>query len=305
MVDNRSLYEVKTATVQLLNQLWEENYRANRGLIHRNPGVSSLMNRFEGLPAVLVGASPSLDKNMKYLDYAEDRCVLAVCDAVLEPLFRRGIRPSFVVNLDPQETVLKFFTDVDTRDLVLVAPTIAHPKLLEFWKGEIVFFNKYAPDIPSLVNIARRCEKIGYLIPGGTVLSVAFDLVFRLGCDPIVFVGQDLSYPGPGSHSSETVYGSESSEDVITAMGEDIVYHKDIFGRELPTLKSMFVTKQWLEWAFSNWKRKNPPRIFNCTEGGILSEHCEISPFQETIFRYCKKKINLKWKIRKCLRPKK
>jgi hypothetical protein len=304
MVDNRRLYEVKSATIQLLGQLWEENFQSNRNRILRNPGVSVLMDKFGDLPAVLVGASPSLDKNLKYLDYAADRSVLTACDAVLKPLVDRGIRPSFVVNLDPQESVLKFFTGVDTRDLVLVAPTIAHPKLLDLWKGEIVFYNKYAPDIPILVRIAKQFEKIGYLIPGGTVLSVAFDLVFRIGCNPIIFTGQDLSFPGGQSHSSDTVYGSERTEAVLDSMGEDVVYHRDIFGRELPTLKSMYVTKQWLEWAFSSWKRTVPPKIYNCTEGGILSEHCEIAPLQEIIFRFCGNKVNLKWKIRKCLRTK-
>jgi len=119
-----------------------------------------------------------------------------------------------------------------------------------------------------------------------------------------VFVGQDLSYPGGQSHFRKTVYGYERTQDMLDSMGDDIVYHRDIFGQELPTLKSMYVTKQWFEWAFSSWKQKVPPKIYNCTEWGILSEYCEIAPLQKTIFRFCGKKMNLKWKIQKCLRTK-
>ena len=90
--------------------------------------------------------------------------------------------------------------------------------------------------------------------------------------------------------------------DTIEKQRENIVYETDINGRSLPTLKSMSVSKQWFDWAFSTWERPDPTTIINCSEAGILTEHCSLMPLSEAIFKYCNKKINVEWAIKKILK---
>ena len=75
---------------------------------------------------------------------------------------------------------------------------------------------------------------------------------------------------------------------------------KSIAGIE--TLKSMSVSKQWFDWAVSTWERPGPTTIINCSEAGILTEHCSLMPLSEAIFKYCNKKINVEWAIKKILK---
>ena len=89
----------------------------------------------------------------------------------------QGIVPNFVVVLDPQEEIARFLSNVSQSGITLVVPTIVHPNILELWQGgDILFFNKFAPDIPTLVEIQKMVPKVGVLTPGGTVLSVTYDL---------------------------------------------------------------------------------------------------------------------------------
>ncbi|MBI5749587.1 MAG: DUF115 domain-containing protein [Nitrospinae bacterium] len=304
MVDQERLKEVKNATIQLFTPLWQSNFNKNKRDIARCPGVNTLKDKFKNIPCVIVGAGPSLDKNIKYLHAAKDRTLIISCDAALKTLLSNSITPSLVVNLDPQEYVVDFFKGLDTRGLTLVASTVIHPSVLKMWFGRIIFYNKYAPDIPLFKQIQAVANEVGTLTPGGSVLSVAYDLSFKIGANPITFIGQDLSYSSGNVYTREIIHKEENLSSIYEKQKENIVSEMDIFGSNIPTIKSMSVTKQWLEWAFSQWKRDGALDVINSTEGGILKKGCQIMPLSEVIYRYCNKKINAIWMLNKILKYK-
>ena len=298
------IQEVKSATLLLFKELWKQNFRANQNAIQRNPGVASLKNKLKNFPGIVVGAGPSLDKNIRFLGQAKDKAVIIASDAALKPLLAHDIRPSFVACLDPQVDITKFFKGVSSRGMTLVAPSIIHPQVLDLWEGSVIFYSKFAPDIPTLTEIQRQAPHLGHLTPGGTVLSIAYDLAFQTGINPILFVGQDLSYPQKKTHSREGENAEEQLDATFHRQQENIVLETDINGRSLPTLKSMSVSKQWFDWAFTTWKRDGAVEIINCSEAGILRDHCQLISLSEAIYKYCRKKINVAWTLKKALNRK-
>ncbi len=301
MTGGQNLYEVKSATISLLGRLWEDNYAKNREYLQRTPPVVKLFEKFKDIPVIAVGAGPSLDRNLKYLEVAKGKALIIACDTAVQILAGSSIAPDIVVNLDPQPSVMNFFDGINTKNMTLVAPTIAYPSLRKTWQGNFFFYNKNAPDIPLLAKIAVENERIGKLTPGGSVLSVAFDLAFRTGGNPIAFIGQDLSYPDEKAYASGGHYGNYRSEEIYDIGQSNIVEENDIFGRKLKTQKSMAVTNQWFNWAFRTWNKDGKRKIFNCSESGILAG-CEISTFLEFVSRYCVKDINIPWAIKKSAR---
>ena len=302
MNEERHIQEVKSATSLRFNDLWQQNFQANRNAIQKNPGVVALARKFKEVPAIIVGAGPSLDKNINLLGRAQSHSMILASDASLKPLLLQGVLPSMVISLDPQEEVAKFFQGVSHRGMTLIAPSIIHPRVLDLWEGNVIFFHKHAPDIPALVKIANQIPAIGRLTPGGSVLSIGYDLAFQSGANPIIFTGQDLSYPKKKTHSRDSEDENIGLNDTIEKQRENIVYETDVNGRSLPTLKSMSVSKQWFDWAFTTWKRPGPTTIINCSEAGILTDHCSLMPLSEAIFKYCDKKINVEWAIKKILK---
>ena len=296
--------EVKSATLLRFNQVWQRNFLSNRNAIQKNPGVIVLKNRFRDIPCIVVGAGPSLDKNIRYLRKACEKAVILCCDAALKPLLAHDIVPNFVVVLDPQEEIARFLSNVPQRGITLVVPTIVHPNILELWQGDILFFNKFAPDIPTLVEIQKAVPQIGILTPGGTVLSVTYDLAFQAGCNPILFAGQDLSYPKKNSHSHGSDAVGKGLKSTVERQKDSIVLETDMNDKQLRTLKSMSVSKQWFSWAFTTWKRDNPVVVSNCSEAGILTDHCSLLTLSEAIFKFCKTKVNVPWILKKALKKK-
>jgi len=304
MVNLETLSEVKGATISLFADQWLKNFEENRSEIMRSPGIKRLGNKFTNIPAVIVGVGPSLDKNIKFLKYASGRALVIACDAALKVLLNEGIKPNFVTTLDPQKDIIRFFKGLSTRDLTLIAPTVVHPEVLKCWQGKVVFYNKFAPDIPVLAKIQQAVPHVGELIPGGTVLSISYSLAFQAGADPITFVGQDLCYMDRMAYAHGTIYDDEPFEKIIQGKQDVIVDDVDIFGKSRQTLKSMFITRQWLEWAFTTWKRNGACRIMNSTEGGILRDKCELHPLKLFLNGYCANSFNFDWKIKKLLKYK-
>lgn len=304
--DLRRVHEVKAATLWTFEALWNGNYETNMSLISRSPRVSWLFGKFNDVPALVVGAGPSLEKNIHLIAAIQGRAAIIAVDTALLPLVSAGVSPALTVMLDPQPDVAKFFEGVNTSRKTLVAPSIASPKALAQWKGEIVFYNKFAPDIPALTRIASRGRELGFLIPGGSVLSVGMDLAFRMGSRAIGFAGQDLSYPPGGrAYVSGTTYGDVETKGVFENAVEEIVRETDIFGRSLRTKKSLSVTMRWMEWAFVNLKREGgKAEFYNLTEGGIVTRGCGLMSLAEWSRRFLSGNVNMDWLVKKALQKK-
>lgn len=304
MRNEAHIQQVKDATLARFQNLWRENFKANLPAIQRHSPVAKLARKFKKTPAILVGAGPSLDKNIHYLKEAHGKALILASDAAYKPLVHHGIFPSMTVCLDPQEEITKFFTGVAHRDVTLIAPTIIHPHVIDIWQGNVVFYHQHAPDIPILMEIINQLPQLGALTPGGSVLSVGYHLAYEMGCDPILFLGQDLSYPKTKTYSRLGANEGETLTGTLNRQQENIVYEEDMNGVRLPTLKSMSVSKQWFNWAFTTWKRDLPLTVVNCSEGGILTDNVLMMSFREAIYNYCGKKINVAWQLKKILKSK-
>ncbi len=281
----QQLEEVRQATGDSFSELWLKNFQANLPLLQENPGVALLgRNRsFVDIPAILVGAGPSLDKQLPFLYQRRNNALFIVCDAALRPLLQAGITPHIVVTLDPQEEIIRFFSGLQTSSSLLIAPSIVHPSVVKVWDGEILFFHKLAPEIPALVEVARLLPHLATLVPGGSVLSVGYDLAFKIGCAPLVFVGQDLSYTGKNSHAGTSMNAHIESSELIMRMQRHIVEETDIFGKNVLTSKSLSTSKDWFHWIFQENRKHRVCKTVNASESGIIREACEVLSLRDVM----------------------
>ncbi len=65
--------------------------------------VDALKGAFTDVPAIVVGAGPSLDRNLDLLRRASSRSIIIAVDTALRPLLTAGIVPHVVVAVDPSE----------------------------------------------------------------------------------------------------------------------------------------------------------------------------------------------------------
>ena len=224
--------------------------------IAREADTQLLDQAFAGVPAVVVGAGPSLDENLPELLAVQDRGVIIAADTALGPLLSAGIRPHIAVGVDSSALNAQHLTSPSgSHSVMLAAEGSLHPSVFQQYAGRIFSF-RVAEHEPwpwlRRIGLAR-----GELRAWGSVLTSAFDLARRMGCNPIVFAGADLAFTGMRPYCRGTIYDAMWQEWVnkgcsLELLMEDYfsrqpeVRCNDIHGRDTRSAPQLMSFRDWL-----------------------------------------------------------
>lgn len=177
----------------------------NLPIIAREGDAASLDNCFRNVPAVIVGAGPSLDENISEIKRWRDRCLLIAADTALPPLTRIGLNPDLVVAVDPSEWNARHLVSRRAlNDTWLVAEGSVHPSVFPRFAGRTFTFEVSGHE--PWPWFGAHGLKRGRLLAWGSVVTSAFDLAVRMGCNPIVFSGLDLAFTGGRTYCRHTAH---------------------------------------------------------------------------------------------------
>lgn len=295
--------------ITLMNVGWEF-HRNNFMNLHKAfglPGSERLFEKFTDVPTIIVAAGPSLDKNMEYLKRIKGRFPIIAVDTAYRHLLANGIKPDFVCAADSSyENSLDFVGVEDETEVILVAELMTHPDIFKVFKGRKIITTFGGGLYPQ---ISKFREPMGSLICWGSVATMAFDLARKMGADPIIFIGFDLSFCDGrlhtrGSYSEDILYENlhpftsmenETSEYICERgrfqfMGDD--------GKLIYTDTNMKAYKDWFEDQFQHTEAK----IINATEGGIVNNFVDKMTLNEAIDKYLSMGIDVKGRIEDCLK---
>lgn len=178
--------------------LIRRNLEANLETVLRTPGVIRLFDFWSSRPCFIVGAGPSLDDALPHLE-AAGRCgMLLAVGSALPPLARAAVRPHLSIAIDPVDPSADYIR-LGARGVPLVFVPQVAPKVLDHHEG-LRFVGLAGNESHGMYANTLVLSK-GVLDGQGSVAVYALDLAIRMGCDPIVLVGVDLSSPGGRSHA--------------------------------------------------------------------------------------------------------
>ncbi|MBP8866442.1 MAG: motility associated factor glycosyltransferase family protein, partial [Acetobacterium sp.] len=276
-------------TTRLLGKDFLTNRFKHICTIHHHLLLEHIQNKFDGVPAILVAGGPSLDKNIHLLKQAQEKAVIIAVDTVLPALLKNGVHPHFLTCIDPNNLTFEKFADViqQVKDIALICSSWVNPKTPKVFPAEQIFWTFTGKPIEAWLNSLLG----GKLLTGGasTVAHLNLIAAHMLGCDPIIFIGQDLAYPGSASasHAKGTVLQGTAPTKIITnhVQGETVT---GINGEILQTNRSFLSMKEFFEYAIA----KSDKTHINATEGGANIEGTKILTLQETMDQYCNKFIS-------------
>jgi hypothetical protein len=289
---------INDATHRLRARVWIQDLLANVALLTEHPSFLALAGKYRGVPAFIVGAGPSLGKNGQQLAEATQKGIVFAVNSSARALASYGVEPQVLACMESID-VSHLLKEVPYIDRVIRAFSLtAHPQTLRTGSG---------PALPVFEGIAQLNEPMRALLgfPGlmvaGSVSTLAFSLAQRLGCSPIVFVGQDLAYTNGQAYASGTPYEASSvrrSDDgdylehdwcetlkTTHNQGENRMLEREPLrevaawggsGTVFSTI-GFSAVRSWLETASIVLAREFPDvRLINATEGGS-----RISGFEE------------------------
>lgn len=243
-------------TMILRGTQWQFNTLQNLPWLLANPGIKDLEGMFEGRPGLVVGAGPSLNDALPHIRKAADGYVIIATGTSLRPLLAAGIKPDLVVSVDASvKTAPQFEASCD--DLFLVCSSFAHPPILRQFRG---IFGAQLPANPIDRWMNKLGVERGFLVAAGTVTTTAIDLAKRMGCNPVVSVGFDLSFKEDGTtHANQTIYDGRrlNPEKLVRVQGN--------YQAEVPTTEQF---RCYLALIDDYLARNTGPSYMNATNGG-------------------------------------
>jgi hypothetical protein len=263
-------------TTQEFGRRWVEQGIGNVPAVVQHQSLSALDGRFQGMPAILVAPGPSLDKNIHLLREAQGKAVLLAPLQTLRRLHLAGIRPDFVLVLDPLDLTTEpydFFKDVPDEALPdLIVGLGCHPSVIRKFK-RVYFFSAGGPVDHWMEDILG--EPLVQLVAPSVALS-AFMLARHWRCNPIALVGQDLALQGDRQYAEDANLFNVQARKLLPLPG----YH----GGTVQSPSDYYLYHHQFELLARDVAQRDPGlQLFNCTEGGAYIEGFEHTPLRAMI----------------------
>lgn len=261
----------------LLQQLNDEYLSGQTGLIrnfYRNLlylsdsyQSSEMYGKFKNIPAIICGAGPSIEKNIDILKKLNDRALIFAGGSSLNVVNSVGIIPHFGLGIDPNpEQLHRLLTSNAFYIPFFYRNRLTH-EAFQMIQGEKIYasgsphpiqkwfetkFNISAPDMEEGHNVVNFCMEIAR----------------NLGCNPIIFVGLDLSY------KEDKTYGSGINIHPLwlgqsrpySSENEQLIHRTGIDGDKIVTKWPWIAESIWIQHFATTHK---DIEIINATEGGL------------------------------------
>ncbi len=238
------------------------------------------------IPAVIVAAGPSLEKNIQVLKKMKGKALIIAVDAVLPYLNEVGFRPDLAITVDAEKPVT-LFEDGDIRNLPLVMDASANYQIAELLSEQTLIFcgglHFYYKKIFDIVG-----QKFEFMENGGCVATTAFALLRKWEFQHIILVGQDLAMEVGKAHAGNV-------DDTIPRPHRDMIPVEGYYG---DTVYTPWDYNKYRKWYEKMLEEEDCPEVVNATEGGAKIKGAKQMSLQEVLDTYCTRDFDFERAIR-------
>lgn len=257
------------------------NFYSNMLSLHKSYLGNHLFGKFKGVPAILCGAGPSLEKNVAQIGALKDKALIFAGGSAVNVLSNAGITPHFGAGIDPNSSQFERLQKHQVLDIPYFYRNRLYYGAFELIRGPRLYITGGGGyDVAEWFEEQLQIE--GEPIDEGyNVVNFCVDIATAMGCNPIIFVGMDLAFTDLQQYAEGVLEDSSVEMDALLA-GKDInecaVLRSDIDGRPIHTLWKWIAEAKWI----GNYAKEHPwVSLVNATEGGIGFPGVPNSPLQQ------------------------
>lgn len=257
------------------DKVWYKNYIKNIVHIKDTCPVKALKEEFRGVPAVICAAGPSLSYHINKLKEIKDNVLIVSVGTGITVLESNGIKAHIAGAMDGNASEGKLFEKlVLNKDVNLFYSLQVDNKVLEY-TGKYKFLMNQT-NMDSYVNKYFKWDTYGKF-SGSSIANVMAENLAKLGCNPIIFLGQDLCYSRNKNYAEGAIFHSEISNSQFEN-SRDYVKVKNNKGEEVYTKPSFISMRDVMERIIA----LNPnTRFFNSSQDGLNIRGAENINFDD------------------------
>lgn len=261
----------------------ETNFVRNLALINQANHIHIAKDRCAGLPMVVALPGPSLDPGL--LRQHRDSFVLLAAGRAAGPLIEAGVLPDFIymqdVNTAAWDINFGFLGERRLPSVLVTNPLGAFYKYAHNFSRIFKAWNYY----PFEKDLFPKLEETAPSSASG-----AYSLARLLGCDPVVFVGNDCGDPVPARTQAEPP--GDMTNLPFVREGDDLVFaplrrETDLYFRFadefcVSTRNDYVTAAQWLKMRARQDVEASGRKIFDLSRTGL----CRFNSVLRDGFRF-------------------
>jgi hypothetical protein len=275
-----------------------QNFVQNMRHLPESFYANALNKSFVGVPAIVCGAGPSLQKEMDVLRTLENRALMIAGGSTIAALSSQGVLPHFAMAVDPNLEEYRRLKNSFAFEVPLLYSTRVFPAIFQTCNGP---FGYMRSGIGGMAELWIE-EELGLLDPllgenlsseSISVTAICIAWAQFLGCNPIILSGVDLAYTGkkryaPGVGEDEEI--PFAAIDAEKSAADRIIKRKDRKGN------SVYTAVRWVmeSSSISHFAKKHPEvRFINTTDGGIGFKDIDFMSLSEVVDQFLRQNYDL------------
>jgi len=192
-----------SSTVKAFGRLFLRNAINNLKYFDRVYPVERLKNRFKGEGALIVSSAPSVEDYIDNVNIYSHLYYIIAVDSALPLLRERGVKPDFVISIDPQPRIFEHFLGQSADNPVFIFSIVSSPELLRRYGGYVS------------LNSHPVSQVLDEVFPGvagsidsgtGSVAGDALSFCLFAGFSNIALTGFDFSFSGNNIYARGSAY---------------------------------------------------------------------------------------------------
>lgn len=254
---------------------------------------SKLYGQFQGYPAIICGAGPSLEKNMHLLKQLKERALIFAGGSAINILNSASIQPHLCAAIDPNEAQNVRLHHAQSYEVpFFYRNRLGHSAFKTIHGPRLFLTGSGGYDVSAFFESRLNLEADD-LDEGRNVVNFCMEIARKLGCNPIIFVGCDLAFTDSKTYSGGVVFDPNVEQETLDQYANHKttgLLRKDIYGQPIYTLWKWISEAEWIgEWATQYPELK----LFNCTEGGLGFPHVENKSLKDAAELFMQKQYDL------------
>ncbi|KOC31905.1 motility associated factor glycosyltransferase family protein [Clostridium botulinum] len=265
-------------TSMIFSNRWFDTLMCNLKYIIQSTPINLLKNKFIDVPAIIVSAGPSLSKNINELSNIKDNMMILSGGRTLRTLMEMNVKPSLIGVVDPGEVSYDLVKGyIENTDVPLLYYEGTNEIVVKRHRGNKLCFSQN----DTVSNIFGM--RLKNLSLGGSIAHTLTAAASYFGCNPIIFIGQDLAYTGEKYHADIAINQFKDDKDNKIRENMSFLYVEDIYGGKVRTSEVLDNFRRDLEKIIQNNKDIT---FINATEGGAKIKGTIQMTLKDAIKKY-------------------
>ncbi|UYZ37779.1 DUF115 domain-containing protein [Clostridium beijerinckii] len=269
-------YYTACSSISVANRfkdIFIKNFIANLKALKNSTPLNSYEDINKGIPAIVVSAGPSLDKNIADMVTHKkelERYFIIAGSRTLKALIKNNIKPDMIVSIDPVDDNYDMMKDYLKENAPLAFYEYSNRYLVRDYEGEKIYLSTF------LSNTIQELNNLKGTFLGGSVAHTCIDIANIMGCSPIILVGQDLAFTYDKHHSESAIFDSDDTKNYEASLKVE-----NIFGEKIRTNITLNQFRLKMEEYIDFYKTHKQVEFINVSYGAEIKgaphkELCDV-----------------------------